>query len=34
MKYSPLKVGDKKRKTCVYCGRSFNVVGNIVKKQN
>jgi len=34
MKYSPMKSGSNKRKTCVYCGRSFAVIGNIIKKEN
>jgi len=33
MKYSPMKAGDKKRKACVYCGKSFSIIGNIIKKE-
>lgn len=32
MKYAPLKGGSGKRKRCVYCGRSFSVAGNTVRK--
>jgi len=32
MKYSPMKAGDSKRKACVYCGKSFGVKENILKK--
>ena len=33
MKYSPMKAGENKRKTCVYCGKSFSVKNSIIKKE-
>lgn len=33
MNYSPISiVSEKTRKTCVYCGKSFKIIGNRIKE--